>query len=475
MKTFLDETGLGVLWTKVKQKINALINDSSASNSTVYSSSKVNSLLSGKADNEDIPTKLSQLTNDSGYLKTSNKAVANGVASLDASGRIPASQMPYSVMEYKGTWNASTNTPALSPTSGTNGDRYIVAVAGTWNGTYYRVNDGLVFNGTTHQWDHLVSGNVSTVNTKTGDVVLKADDIDLPDDQEDFEATEVMGALSELYSHIGSGGTYHEVTYADYLAHKTEYDATNNLYIIKDSGMESDAASIGFFQAGLTDVGIDVQQALSNTITKINNLHNDDYIYGLTSTRRLWTDGRLIYRAIVRFSDVSGTNKINTAFGSDYANIANLINSEIHVKLNSDIIFGTSGYVQTNVLALKNYEAATLDVVNQNGSLYLTGKIYASGLVLNEVLCIVEFTKNNQIFSELLLKSAPAKTRYVVGENFQSTGIILSAYCSDGITDITNFTVTNGTNLQASQTSVTLSVTKYGTTKTILIPIEVTE
>lgn len=39
-------------------------------------------------------------------------------ASLDATGRIPFSQLPESAVEYKGNWNASTNTTSVSYTSG---------------------------------------------------------------------------------------------------------------------------------------------------------------------------------------------------------------------------------------------------------------------------------------------------------------------------------------------------------------------
>lgn len=50
------------------------------------------------------------------------KGVANGVASLDESGRIPYSQLPESAMEFKGSWSANTNTPHLEDGSGVNGD-----------------------------------------------------------------------------------------------------------------------------------------------------------------------------------------------------------------------------------------------------------------------------------------------------------------------------------------------------------------
>jgi hypothetical protein len=62
---------------------------------------------------------------------------ANGVASLDGSGKVPTSQLPASVLgavDYQGTWNASTNSPSIttgSASSANKGYYYKVATAGT--------------------------------------------------------------------------------------------------------------------------------------------------------------------------------------------------------------------------------------------------------------------------------------------------------------------------------------------------------
>lgn len=108
-----------------------------------------------------------QLANRTKYLKSetdrletekvavNTKGQANGVASLDANGRIPYSQLPESAMEYKGTWDASTNTPDLADGTGDTGDMYIVSVAGTvdfgsGNIIFYE-GDRVVYNGSVWQ------------------------------------------------------------------------------------------------------------------------------------------------------------------------------------------------------------------------------------------------------------------------------------------------------------------------------------
>lgn len=115
--------------------------------------------------------------NNNGVLTTADKGVANGVASLDATGRVPYGQLPESAMEYKGTWDASTNTPSLSDGIGTNGDFYVVSAAGTVTFsagrsiTFY-VNDRVIYDGTLNEWERLPAGEVRSVNGQTGDVTL---------------------------------------------------------------------------------------------------------------------------------------------------------------------------------------------------------------------------------------------------------------------------------------------------------------
>lgn len=57
-------------------------------------------------------------------------------------------------LSYEGTWNASTNTPTLASSTGTNGHYYVVSVAGSTNLngiTDWQVGDWLIFNGTVWQ------------------------------------------------------------------------------------------------------------------------------------------------------------------------------------------------------------------------------------------------------------------------------------------------------------------------------------
>ena len=70
-------------------------------------------------------------TDVDGRIPSTEKAAANGVATLDGGGKVPATQLPNSVMEYMGNFDALTNTPDLSALTPNLGDVYRVSVAGS--------------------------------------------------------------------------------------------------------------------------------------------------------------------------------------------------------------------------------------------------------------------------------------------------------------------------------------------------------
>ena len=109
----------------------------------------------------------------SGVLSSLAFNVANGVPKLDVNGKILVSQLPNSVMEYKGTWDASTNTPTLVNGTGNQGDVYLCNVAGTTNfgagPITFAVGDSAIYSGTIWQRAGGATGTVTSVGlTSTG-------------------------------------------------------------------------------------------------------------------------------------------------------------------------------------------------------------------------------------------------------------------------------------------------------------------
>jgi hypothetical protein len=110
------------------------------------------------------------------YQLRSEKGVSNGYASLDSGGKVPISQLPSSIMEYKGTWNASTNTPTLANGTGDTGDVYICNVAGTVNfgagPLTFAVGDYVIYSGTIWQRSSGAVGTVTSVAvSRSGDAL----------------------------------------------------------------------------------------------------------------------------------------------------------------------------------------------------------------------------------------------------------------------------------------------------------------
>ncbi len=117
-----------------------------------------------------------------GTASTKDAGAANGVATLDAGGKVPVSELPAAVLgalSYQGTWNANTNTPTLTSSTGTKGYYYVVSVAGNTNLdgiTDWLVGDWAVYNGTV--WQKVDNTEtVTSVNGQVGAVVLTASDV----------------------------------------------------------------------------------------------------------------------------------------------------------------------------------------------------------------------------------------------------------------------------------------------------------
>jgi hypothetical protein len=122
------------------------------------------------------------------YVPLTQVGAANGVAALDSGGKVPVAQLPNSILEYVGVWDASTNTPTLADyasgaAAGTHvGDVYRVSVAGSQNlgsgsisfvvGDYAIVNNLGKF-----EKSHAGADAVTSVNGFAGTVVLSTTDI----------------------------------------------------------------------------------------------------------------------------------------------------------------------------------------------------------------------------------------------------------------------------------------------------------
>lgn len=111
------------------------------------------------------------LVGTSGVVSSLNIDGSLGIPQLDVNGKILVSQLPNSVMEYKGTWDASTNTPTLANGTGNQGDVYLCNVAGTVNfgagAIAFVVSDQVIYSGSIWQKASGTNGTVTSVGLST--------------------------------------------------------------------------------------------------------------------------------------------------------------------------------------------------------------------------------------------------------------------------------------------------------------------
>ena len=116
------------------------------------------------------------LTGTAGLVGVLPINVANGIPQLDSSGKILVSQLPNSVMEFKGVWNAATNTPTLANGTGNAGDVWLCNVAGTVNfgsgPITFAVGDYAVYDGSAWNRSSGATGTVTSVSvTESSDAL----------------------------------------------------------------------------------------------------------------------------------------------------------------------------------------------------------------------------------------------------------------------------------------------------------------
>lgn len=113
-------------------------------------------------------------------IPLTQKGVANGVATLGADGKVPASQLNITGTSFKGNWDATANSPTLADGTGTGGDWYFVQ-----NGTSRNLGSGsvawttgalIIHNGTI--WvENEATNVVLSVAGRTGAIVLTTADV----------------------------------------------------------------------------------------------------------------------------------------------------------------------------------------------------------------------------------------------------------------------------------------------------------
>lgn len=201
-----------------------------------------------------------------------NKNRPLGYAGLDGSGRIPVSLLPSTVLELKGSWDASTNTPRLSNGNGRAGDMYLVSVAGVvdfGNGPIsFAVGDSVYYGSNGRYFKSVNTSSVISVNGRKGDVVLEKRDLGLSnvDNTSDLQKPISIATLQQLNLKANVSDLSEAAFSGNYA------DLTNKPTIPDVSTLRAD---INLLQDDVEGLG----GAINNIENYLSSLENGEIIY----------------------------------------------------------------------------------------------------------------------------------------------------------------------------------------------------
>jgi len=273
---------------------------------------------------------------------------------------------------YKGTWNASTNVPALASGVGTRGWYYIVSVAGTTNLdgiTDWFIGDWAIFDGTAWQQVDNTDAVVS-VNGQTGAVSLTTDNIPEGATNLYYLNSRARAALS----FIAGSGAYNSTTGVITIPTNNNQITNGSSYIMLAS--LSGTSPIGYNNTtgviSITQAATAASGYLSST--DWNTFNNKQATLSLTTTG---SSGAATL--------VGATLNIPN-YGTALSGYLPLTGGTLTGALN-----GTSA----------NFSGAGTFVANTDGALYLNGSSDATGAVVARVnsnvsgrASVIQFTDN---------------------------------------------------------------------------------
>lgn len=215
----------------------------------------------------------------------SREGQSNGIATLDAGGKVPVSQLPSSLMEFKGTWDASTNSPTLADGTGDNGDVYVASPGGTVNfgagNITFASGDWVIYNGTI--WQKSINSNaVASVFSRTGVVTAQSGDYNASQVTNTpagtIAAVTVQAAINELDGDVVAAQADATQALADAAAAQADIDnhiadATAAHAASAVSNTPSGNLAATDVQAALNELQSDVDSRA--TTTALNNHIND--------------------------------------------------------------------------------------------------------------------------------------------------------------------------------------------------------
>lgn len=395
----------------------------------------------------------------------------NGVASLDSGGHIPLSQLPSSLVEYKGTWAASTNTPTLANGTGIAGWFYIASDSGTVNfgagNIAFNSGDWVLYDGSI--WERAVQSNiVQSVNGATGVVTVNA----INQITGDATAGPASGSasaaitLATVNGNVGSFGTASSVSSVTVNAKGLVTAASNTSIQIVESQVTNLVSDLAGKQATgnyITDLTGDVSasgpgsaattvnsiggssaanvhaaELLANAATSANTASaivkrdgSGNFSSG-TITASLTGHASLDLLASNNLSDLASASTARTNLGLGTAAVQN--NAFFLQSANnlSDLASAATARTNLGVVAavtgdinLTSFSAAN----NQSSAADVAGLAFANGTVRSfKALISVAITATGDLFAQYTLDAIQKDSLWEMSQSFvgDTTGIVFT-------------------------------------------------
>jgi fructose-specific component phosphotransferase system IIB-like protein len=232
---------------------------------------------------ETLAGRVTDIENDYGH--------PNGLCLLDGSGKISSAVLPGSVLEYHGTWNASTNTPTLADGSSANaaedaGHIYRVSVAGTQNlgsgSITFAAGDDVILSDSLI-WERSPGGqSVISVNGYQGDVIL--DSLDIAVSPSVAGGSTVQAALEGAVQRANHTGTQLASTISDF---------TSAVQAVTIDASKIDGGSVSNAEFATLDgitTGVSIQSQIDGKQASITGAASSITSTDLTASRAVVSD-----------------------------------------------------------------------------------------------------------------------------------------------------------------------------------------
>lgn len=272
---------------------------------------------------------------------------------------------------YRGTWDASTNIPTLTSSTGTQGDYYVVSNSGTTNLdgiTDWKISDWVIFNGTI--WEKIDNtDSVLSINGHIGNVILTGAtnkitvNNNIWDISENYSGQTSIETLGTITTGIWNGSSISD----NYISSSTIWNNKQN-----------QLSGTGFVKISGTTISYDDNIYLTSAITSLNSLTSSSQTLVTGNTGNDFNISSVGSTHTFNIPTASSANTRGLLSSTDWSTFNNKQNSldyipeDVANKSTDGTFASNSDTLYPSEKATKTYVDSQINTINPVGSkLYL--------------------------------------------------------------------------------------------------------